>query len=88
MQRKHRHVTYSQKKEWSIEVDSKIFQRLEATDRNFKITTINMFMWLAKKVNTKHEQRILAKKLTGQNDQMKVLELKSGILKMKIISCT
>ena len=48
-------MTYSPKKEWSIEADPKIFQRLEATGKNFKITTINMFMCLAKKVNNKRE---------------------------------
>lgn len=37
-----KNITYSQKKEWSIEVDPKIFQRLELTDKNFKITMINV----------------------------------------------
>lgn len=35
-------MSYSQKKEWSIKVDPKIFHRLERTDKNFKMTMINV----------------------------------------------
>lgn len=48
-------MTYSQRKEWSIVVDPKIFQRLETTGKNFKITIINILICLAEMLNNKHE---------------------------------
>lgn len=48
-------MAFSQKERWSIETDPKMLQRLELTDKNFKITAINMLTCLAEKVNNKHE---------------------------------
>lgn len=48
-------MAFSQKERWSIETDPKMLQRLELTDKNFKITAINMSTCLAEKVNNKHE---------------------------------
>lgn len=51
---------------WSIEVGPKIYQRLELTDKNFKITIINMSMCIMEKVNNKHEQTgNFSKKITN-----------------------
>lgn len=53
--KKYKNMAFSQKERWSIETDPKMLQRLELTDKNFKITAINMLTCLAEKVNNKHE---------------------------------
>lgn len=81
-------MAFSQKERWSIETDPKMLQRLKLTDKNFKITAINMLTCLAEKVNNKHEQvGNFSKKFTvPKKKEKKILELKNTLLKMKVIS--
>lgn len=56
---------FLKRKGWSIETGPNVFQRLELTDRNFKITFINMLTCSAEKLSTEHK-RISRKNSTMQ----------------------
>lgn len=62
----------------STEPDPKMTNMLELSDRNLKITIINMLKKLVKKVNNWHEQMgIFSRDRNLKNSQMKMLEIKT-----------